>query len=197
MPKRKKPFQKRKEGLDRGQRETRRGRPGASGSEIALRAGNFRRMLWTFHLDTKRKEWVPDKPQEWTEQLLSVQTDEDRLKALDSAPLYVQNEFKPLAPLILKVVKEPRFPKRREAQTKFLADSLAGLGKISPRRSRDICERERARERRKSPYKIFRHEFYVECSCGYKGPARDNACRKCGAEIPMSLEKLWDNLRFF
>ena len=30
----------------------------------------------------------------------------------------------------------------------------------------------------------------IECSCGYQGPARDNACRKCGAEIPLSFEEL-------
>ncbi len=62
-------------------------------------------------------------------------------------------------------------------------------GKV-PCTSRDICARERASERKKSPYKIVRHEYYVECSCGYKGPAHDNACRKCGAEIDFLPEVL-------
>lgn len=70
---------------------------------------------------------------------------------------------------------DPRFPKRQQARINFLADSLAGLGRVTPRSSRDICARERAKERAKSRHKIIRYEFYVECSCGYKGPARDNA----------------------
>lgn len=141
-------------------------------------------------MDGKRKKWVRDKPQEWVEQLLLAQTDEDRQKALDSAPQKVQEELGRRAPLILMVLKEPRFPKRLETQADFLADSIAGLGKVSPRRSRDICEEERKKELRKSRHKILRHEFYVECTCGYQGPACDNACRECGAQIGFSLEEL-------
>jgi hypothetical protein len=67
-------------------------------------------------------------------------------------------EFVPrLSEDILKVIQEPKFPKRTEAQIHFLADSLAD--------------------------KILRKEYYIECSCGYKGPARNDACRKCGAQI--------------
>lgn len=80
--------------------------------------------------------------------------------------------------------------KGRQARVNFLADSLAGLDRVSPRRSRDIVAQEYARYRAKTKHRILRHEFYAECSCGYKGPARDNACRKCGAEIPPSLEEL-------
>jgi hypothetical protein len=32
--------------------------------------------------------------------------------------------------------------------------------------------------------------FYVVCSCGFKGAALDNACRKCGAEISLLPELL-------
>lgn len=56
---------------------------------------------------------------------------------------------------------------------------------------RDVCRRGRAKQRAKSPYHILRYEYYVECSCGYEGPARDNACRKCGAEINLLPEMLW------
>lgn len=100
-------------------------------------------------------------------------------------------EFVPrLAPDILEVIREPKFPKRPEPQIAFLADSLAGRPNVEPRTSRDICGEARAKERAKSPHKILRKEFYVECSCGYQGPARNGACRKCGAEIPVSFEEL-------
>jgi len=29
----------------------------------------------------------------------------------------------------------------------------------------------------------LRFEYYVECSCRYKGPSLDHACPKCGAKI--------------
>src|SRR5437867_6072956 len=76
-------------------------------------------------------------------------------------------------------------------QINFLADSLAGTGIVSPRRSRDICAAERAKEKR--THRIIRFEFYVECSCGYKGPSENHACRKCGATIsfPLGLTNLF------
>jgi hypothetical protein len=77
------------------------------------------------------------------------------------------------------------FPKRARAQINFLADSIAALGKVTPRRSRDICMLERMKAKR--AHHIVRYEYYVECSCGYEGPAKDRACRKCGATIPPSL----------
>ena len=93
-------------------------------------------------------------------------------------------EFVPrLAEDILKVIHEPKFPKRQVPQINFLADSLAGRPNVEPRTSRDICAKHRAAERAKSLHKIIRKEFYVECSCGYKGPALNDACRKCGAKI--------------
>ena len=49
-----------------------------------------------------------------------------------------------LAGLVIKVLQERKFPKRQEAQINFLADSLAALGRVRPRRSRDICGEERA-----------------------------------------------------
>jgi hypothetical protein len=111
---------------------------------------------------------------------------EDVTKAFEThAQPYAQNFVPGLASYILEVIQEPRFPKRPKAQVHFLADSLAGRPSVGARRSRDICAEERAKEGAKSPYKILRTEFYVECSCGYKGPAQNNACRKCGAAISL------------
>jgi len=144
-------------------------------SEIMGRAGNYR--------------WILDQVWDRLWPLLSkALNEEDVIKAFqEGASPYAQNFVPGLATLALIVIREPRFPKRREPQIGFLADSLAGVGVVTPRRSRDICQKERAMQRQKSPHHIIRHEFYIECSCGYKGPARDNACRECGAEIPLSL----------
>jgi len=126
------------------------------------------------------------------ESLIRAQTEEDVLKALDLAGQYWRNQFGSspgILSLIVSVLHDPKFPKKiRKRQINFLADSLAAWGSVSPRRSRDICAQGRAKERAKSPHKIIRKEFYIECECGYKGPACDNACRKCGAEIPPLLE---------
>lgn len=109
--------------------------------------------------------------------LLRAQTAEDVLRAFDPLPGRKQ-EFEPIAPLMLTVLHEPKFPKRTRPRINFLADSLAGLGWVRPRRSRDICERER---KRKVNY-ITRQDFYIECTCGYKGPALHGKCPKCGTD---------------
>ncbi len=128
------------------------------------------------------------------ETLLRAQTPEEVLKALELAGQYWRNELGPgrIPTLILTILRDPKFPKQRvQQQINFLADSLAALGNVSPRRSRDICEQERRKEKEESMgHHIIRREYYVECSCGYQGPALNNACRKCGAEIPASLEYL-------
>jgi hypothetical protein len=146
-----------------------------SPSEIRGRADNYRRML--------AQVWDPL----WL-LLAQAQTEEDVIKAFDEgASPYTQHFIPALTGLILEVMRERRFPQRREPRIHFLADSLAARGWIRPRRSRDICADERAKQDNKSPHKIIRKEFYVECECGYKGPAHQDACRKCGAEIPLSL----------
>jgi hypothetical protein len=119
---------------------------------------------------------------------LSIAQNEDEvLKALSEARPY-ENYFSPLASLILQIINERRFPKRRTAQIQFVADSLAGLGMVTPRRSRDTCARERIREMKaKQAHRILRYEYYVECSCGYKGRSKEHACRKCGAKIEFEV----------
>jgi hypothetical protein len=114
--------------------------------------------------------------------LLHATTDQDVIDSfLDGATPYAQEFVPALAALILRVLGDPKFPKRRDAQINFFADSLAALGAIAPRSSRDICQKERMKEKR--AHHILRFEFYVECSCGFKGRSRDHACPKCGTAI--------------
>ena len=180
MTRRKNPAPNPEKPLDTLSQKRPRGRPRrVSPSEISGRAQNYRGIL--------NQVW----DQLWP-LLEQAQTKEDVIRAFDERASPYAQEFMPaLAGLVLEVTRERRFPERREPQINFLADSLAGRGWVRPRRSRDICARERANGHPKSPHKIIRKEFYIECECGYKGPARDNACRKCHAEIPLSLNMLW------
>jgi hypothetical protein len=106
-----------------------RGRPGVIRSEIVGRADNYRG-IFSSTWDTVGR------------QLLQAKSKEDVIKAFELEAHY-KSEFTAIAGLILKVVREKRFPKTQEAQINFLADSLAGREWISARRSRDICEEER------------------------------------------------------
>jgi hypothetical protein len=140
-----------------------KGRPGVIRSEIVGRADNYRGIFSTIW-DTVGK------------QLLEAGSEESVVEAFELEAHY-KSEFTPIAGLILKVVREKKFPKTKEAQINFLADSVAGREWISPRRSRDICES----ERKKPKNYIIRQDFYIECTCGYEGPAYKKACPKCGA----------------
>lgn len=120
--------------------------------------------------------------------LLTAQTEDDIIRAFQQEGQPYDREFIPLAPLVLKVLKDKDFPKRRAAQINFFSDSSAGLDLVTPRRSRDICREERARTKR--AHHIIRYEFHVECSCGYIGHSRDHACPQCGAEIPLEADLL-------
>jgi hypothetical protein len=152
-----------------------RGRPyKVLASEVSGRAYNYRLIF------SQTWEKVSDK-------LLNAQTEEDVIRSFETTPY--QREFQDLTGLILQVLREKDFPKKSaKAQTIFLAESLAARGEVAPRTSRDICAKARKQEAAKSRHHIIRHEFYVECSCGYKGPARDNACRRCSAEIIRPLQ---------
>ena len=170
--KRKKPQKEAQKPFDWGVGERGPGRPGVRFSEIQGRSKHYRLIFGQI--------W-----ERLRDPLLNAKTEQEAIQAFEQYGSPYAQEFVPaLASLILKVIHGPKFPKWPEPQANFLADSLAGRGWISPSRSRDICGSERAKDRLKSPYHILRREFYIECSCGYKGPARDDACRKCGAEIP-------------
>jgi hypothetical protein len=124
--------------------------------------------------------------------LLVARSEEEVTEVFKTQATPYAEEFVPrLAGDILDVIRERRFPKRARAQIKFLANSLAGRPNVEPRTSRDICAKRLAEEKARSPHKILRKEYYVECSCGFNGPALNDACRKCGAEIPSLPDFLW------
>ncbi len=165
MPIRKKQRTKGKKALDLIFEKPKRGRPAAiCPSEVRNRGDNYRLIfgqIWN----------VVGQP------LLKAQTEQEVLQALEKDSRYAP-EFRADATLILEVLRERKFPKRRNAQIGFLADSLAARGVTSARRSRDICER----ERNEKVHYIKRQDFYIECTCGYKGPALYGKCLKCGTE---------------
>jgi len=164
MAKRKKARKTRKKPLDMVLGKRPRGRPGVRPSEIRGRGDHYRRLFKEIWKDVG-------------EALLKARTEEEVSRAFDASPSY-KAEFAPVASLIQKVFRGPKFPKRPEPQRNFLADSLAGRGLISPRRSRDICER----ERKTKVHYIIRQDYYIECTCRYKGPALYGQCPKCGTD---------------
>src|SRR5712692_4348698 len=161
MAKRKRSAKKAAKPLDTISGRRGRGRPGVRASEISGRAYNYR-LIFSQIWDSVG------------EPLLNTKTKEEVIEAFENT--HYKEEFAPVASVILEVLHEPKFPKTREAQIRFLADSLAGRGRVSPRRSRDICER----ERKKKVHQIIRQEYYIECTCGYEGPALRGKCPKCG-----------------
>ncbi|HYM09639.1 MAG TPA: hypothetical protein VEU62_02840 [Bryobacterales bacterium] len=162
MPRPKKPFKKGQKPLDIVPGKSRRGRPGVLASEVRGRGDHYRLVF--------NQIW-----ENVGEPLLKAQTEERVIQAFGSWPNF-QREFSPIAGLVWKVLQDPKFPKRKQPQINFLADSLAARGTVSPRRSRDICEQE---GKKKVNY-IIRRDFYIECTCGYKGPASYGKCPKCG-----------------
>lgn len=119
-------------------------------------------------------------------QLLKAQTYEDVVASFEGSDIGAYElEFVQLADLIFKVLKELKFPKQnRKAKIHFLADSIGGHGLVTPRSSRDICQKERTRIKR--VHRILRYEYWIECSCGYKGRSLNHACPKCEAGIPVA-----------
>jgi hypothetical protein len=152
-----------------------RGRPTkVRASELRGRADNYR--------------WILNGVWERLWPLLSKsKSEEEVVRAFQEGSSPYDREFVPaFAALALETLREPTFPRqRKKAQVNFLADSLAGLGAVTPRRSRDICAAERSKE--KEAHHILRYEYYVECSCGYQGPSRDHGCPSCGAKIQVGI----------
>jgi hypothetical protein len=100
--------------------------------------------------------------------LLAARTEEEVKAAFEEHGKSYAHHFVPeRVSDIFTLIQHPRLPRRQKAQINFLADSLGGRPDLSLRRSRDICEEERAKQRRKSKHRIIRNEFYIECTCGY------------------------------
>jgi len=157
--------------LDRYLEKPRKGRPvKIRPSWVRGRADNYRyifNLIW-------RKVWPG---------LAKAETREDVLSSFSEVEIGAYAfEFVNLADLILEAVRDPKFPKRKpDAQVNFLADSIGAHGMLTPRSSRDVCERERARI--KHIHRILCYEFYIECSCGYKGHSRNHGCPICEAKV--------------
>lgn len=121
------------------------------------------------------------RPIDW-DNLVRASSEEEVKKAFEN----VREDYKRRLRLLLKPevilssLRESTFPKRnRAAQIRFLSDSIAADGLVSTRRSRDICSEERNKLARQG--QIIRREFFIECTCGYKGPALYGSCLQCGA----------------
>ncbi len=154
--------------LDAVPGKTRRGpKARIAPSTVRGRADNYRVCLETV--------W----PKLWPA-LEQARTESEVHAALELAAPY-HEYFLPHTASILSVLREKRFPRTRRGRIHFLADSVAGLSVVTPRRSRDICAAERAATKKQG--KILRWEYYIECSCDYKGPSMKHACPVCEAEI--------------
>jgi hypothetical protein len=128
--------------------------------------------------------------------LLEAQTEEEVERAFENnGQPYAQNFVPAMASDILALIHDSKFPKRAEARVNFLADSLGGRPNLSFRSSRDLCEQERVREKRTN--RIVRYEFYIECSCGYKGRSLDHACPKCRAQIDFGFGSILGSSLYF
>jgi len=119
-------------------------------------------------------------PQFWPKlgpRLLAAHAPEEVTRAIREEAMGISGSLAQFSELIVKIIRDPKFPRARpSSQIHFLADSLGAQGFVTPRRSREIC----AEERKKVRHVIVRRDYYIECSCGYEGPARDGACRNCG-----------------
>src|SRR6266851_3061685 len=146
-------------------KKRRRGRPVKIEPSVVVGSANTYR-LWFEQLWSKLGS-----------RLLATRSSKEITKAIRETAPDVSMSLAPHSELILQILSDPKFPAVRSAsQVHFLADSLGGQGFVGPRRSREIC----AEERRRVRHVIVRQEYYIECSCGYTGPALDGACRDCG-----------------
>ena len=158
-----------------GSEKKRRGpKPRANPGWLRGRADNWRNVL----------------PQVWPKlwpALEKANTEAEVLAALEFAVPY-KDYFISHPALILSILKDPNFPKTDRGRINFLADSAAGFGEVSPRRSRDICAAERARLKRE--HHIISYEYHIKCSCGFEGHSMNHACPLCGAKIVFVEELL-------
>lgn len=183
--KRSEPQEKRNLPIDRFSQKPERGRPRKiQPSWVRGRADNYRWIL--------TQNWDRVGPR-----LVRAITRDDVIGSFREAEIggYAL-EFARMVDLMVQIIREPDFPKtRREAQINFIADSLGGQGIVTPRSSRDICAKERARIQ--NAHRVIRYEVWIECSCSYKGRSRNLACPKCEAEVPIAWNAGLDGSSIF
>jgi hypothetical protein len=116
------------------------------------------------------------------ERLLAATTSVELWEVVKSGNGIISNRDYLFSESMFQIIHDAMFPRvRLKAQIRFLADSMGGCGFVTARRSREICAEERA----KVEHHILRREFYIECSCGYEGPALNGGCRQCGTSTPV------------
>lgn len=108
-----------------------------------------------------------------------AKTEEQAASAFERVPSPDRERLNLWLAAIPEWAQEGKFPKSNlDRKMRHLADSVAAEGFLTPRRSRDVCLEERKRQAQLGM--ILRREFYIECSCGYQGPAKGGGCRQCG-----------------
>lgn len=119
------------------------------------------------------------------DKLEAARTKAEAEPAIARVPPFYRKILRDRLTAILKWVKEGKFPKKNlERKMRHLADSIGGDVLLSPRRSRDICYEYRKRPASEQDGMLLSREFYVECTCGYRGPAKRGACARCGTRRP-------------
>jgi hypothetical protein len=117
---------------------------------------------------------------DWGE-LETAKTEEEAALAFERVPSPHRERLNLWLPAIPEWALEGKFPKTNlDRKMRHLADSVAAEGFLSPRRCRDVCLEERKRQAQLGM--IFRREFYIECTCGYRGPAKGGGCPQCGTK---------------
>jgi hypothetical protein len=108
-----------------------------------------------------------------------AKTEEEAVSGFERVPSPYRERLNLWLAAIPEWAQEGKFPKTNLERTmRHLADSVAAEGFLTPRRSRDVCLEERKRQAQLGM--ILRREFYIECTCTYRGPAKDGGCPRCG-----------------
>ena len=150
--------------------EETRGRKRRIHPEYVVRAANYLFKLLEFCKD--QIDWG---------KLELAKTEKEAATAIERVPPPYRERLNFWLAAIPEWAQEGKFPKTNlERKMRHLADSVAAEGFLTPRRCRDVCLEERKRQAQLGM--ILRREFYIECSCGYQGPAKGGGCRQCGTK---------------